>query len=63
MSILPTGSARIPALQQDLGADAMHFCFVPALLGALQLGERIVQPPEPGVSLAGTRFGFGQSRF
>ena len=31
------------AFQQDLGVDAVHFRFVPALLGALQLGERIVQ--------------------
>ncbi len=51
------------ALQQDLGADAVHLRFVPALLGALQLGERVVQAPEPGISLAGTRFGFGQGRF
>src|SRR5262249_54152486 len=35
----------------------------PALLGALQLGERVAQAPEPGIGLAGTRFGFSQSRF
>ena len=51
------------ALQQDLAADAVHFRFVPALLGGLQLGERIIQAPEPGISLAGTRFGFGQGDF
>jgi hypothetical protein len=28
-----------------------------------QHGERIVQAPEPGISLACTRFGFGQRRF
>ena len=51
------------ALQQDLAADAVHFRFVPALLGALQLSERVVQAPEPGINLTGTRFGFGQRRF
>ena len=51
------------ALQQDLAADAVHLRFVPALLGALQLGECQVQAPEPGIGLAGTRFGFGQGRF
>jgi hypothetical protein len=51
------------ALQQDLGADAVHLRFAPALLGALQLGERVVQAPEPGISLSGARFGFGQGRF
>jgi hypothetical protein len=29
----------------------------------LQLGERIVQPPKLGISLADTRFGFGEGRF
>jgi hypothetical protein len=56
------GISRI-AFQQDLAADAVHLRFIPALLGALQLGERTVQAPEPGISLAGTRFGFGQGRF
>jgi hypothetical protein len=56
------GIGRV-ALQQDLAADAAHFRFVPALLGALYFGQRIVQAPEPGISLAGTRFGFGQPRF
>ena len=51
------------ALQQDLAADAVHLPFVPALLAALQLGERVVQAPVPGISLASTRFGFGQRRF
>jgi len=41
----------------------VYFRFIPALLGALQLGGRTVQAPEPGISLAGTRFGFGQGRF
>jgi len=40
------------APQKDLGADAVDFRFVPALFGALQLGERIVQAPEPGSGLA-----------
>src|SRR5689334_8710057 len=43
--------------------DPVHFRLAPALLGALQLGERIVQAPKPGISLAGIRFGFGQRRF
>jgi len=41
----------------------VHFCFVPALLGAFQFGKRAVQAAEPGIRLAGTRFGFGQRRF
>src|SRR5207248_11027364 len=36
------GIGRV-ALQQDPGADAVHFRFVITLLGALQLGERAVQ--------------------
>jgi hypothetical protein len=56
------GIGRV-ALQQHRGADAVHLRFVPAVLSGLQLGERIVQAPEPGISLAGTRFGFGQGRF
>jgi hypothetical protein len=56
------GIARV-ALQQNLGADATHLRFAPALLGALQLGKRVVQAPEPGIGLAGTGFGFGQRRF
>ena len=51
------GIGRV-ALQQDLGTDAVHLRFVPALLG-----ERVVQAPEHGISLAGTRFGFGQGHF
>ena len=50
------------ALQQDLAADAVHLRFVPALLGALQLGERVVQAPEPDIDFASSRFGFGQGR-
>jgi hypothetical protein len=56
------GIGRV-AVQQDLGANAVHFGFVPTGLGRLQLGECLVQAPEPGISLAGTRFGFGQRRF
>src|SRR5262249_10200967 len=56
------GIGRV-ALQQNLAADAVHLRFVPALFGVPQLGERIVQAPEPGISLTGTRFGFGQGRF
>src|SRR6516162_9810777 len=41
----------------------MNLCFVPTLLGALQLDERIVQAPEPRISLAGAGFGFGQGSF
>jgi hypothetical protein len=52
------GIGRV-ALQQDLGADAVHLRFVPARLGALRFGERVFQALEPGISLAGTRFGFG----
>ena len=33
------------------------------LLDAPQLGKRIVQAPEPTISLAGTRFRLGQRRF
>ena len=51
------------ALEQDLAPDAVDFRFVPVLLGVLQLGERIVQAPEPGIGLTGTRFSFGQGRF
>jgi hypothetical protein len=47
-------------LHQDPGADAVHLRFVKTLLDALCFGERVVQAPEPGISLAGTRFGFGQ---
>src|SRR5262245_41317301 len=50
------------APQQDLAADAVHLRFIPAL-GVLRLGERVVQALEPGISLASTRFGFGQGRF
>ena len=50
------------ALLEDVAADAVHLRFIPAL-GVLQLGERVVQALEPGISLAGTRFGFGQRRF
>jgi hypothetical protein len=39
-------------LQQDLGADAVDFRFVPTVLGALELGECQVQAPEPGINLA-----------
>jgi hypothetical protein len=39
------------------------FSFVPALLGALQLGERVVQAPEPRIGLAGTCFGCGEGCF
>jgi len=56
------GVGRV-ALQQDLAADAVDFRFVPTGLSGLQVDERIVQAPEPGISLAGTRFGFGQGRF
>jgi len=56
------GIGRV-VLQQDLGADAVHFGFVPTVLGGLQFGERIVQAPEPGIGLAGTRFDVGQGRF
>ena len=45
------GIGRV-ALQQDLGADAAHLRFAPALLGALQLGKRVVQAAEPGIGLA-----------
>jgi hypothetical protein len=31
------------------------------LLGVRQLGERVVQAPEPGIGLAGTRFGFSRA--
>jgi hypothetical protein len=41
----------------------VQFRFVPTGLCSLQLGERIVQASEPGISFAGTRFGFGQRRF
>ena len=41
----------------------MYLRFVPTALSVLQLGECVVQAPEPGISLAGTRFGFGQGRF
>jgi hypothetical protein len=41
----------------------MHFRFVPGLLCALGFGERIVQALEPGISLAGTSFGFRYVRF
>jgi hypothetical protein len=56
------GIGRV-ALQQDLGADAVDLRFVPMLLDAPQLGKRIVQAPEPTISLAGTRFRLGQRRF
>jgi hypothetical protein len=36
------GIGRI-ALQQDLGADAVHFRFAPMLAGALYFGQRIFQ--------------------
>ena len=61
-SLLGRGGIGRIALQQDLGADAVYLRFVPALLGALQLGERIVQAPEPGIRLAGIRFGFSGVR-
>ena len=53
------------ALQQDLAADAVYLRFVPAPLGALQLGERVVQASDHGISLACAcfGFGFGQGRF
>jgi hypothetical protein len=51
------------ALQQDLGADTVQLRFVPSLLGAPRFGEHIVQAPERGIYLAGTRFGFGEGRF
>ena len=35
----------------------MYLRFVPTALSVLQLGECVVQAPEPGISLAGTRFG------
>jgi len=43
----------------------VHLRFVPALLGALQLGERVVQASDHGISLACAcfGFGFGQGRF
>jgi hypothetical protein len=56
------GIGRV-ALQQDLATDAVYLRFVPTVLSGLELGERIVQAPKPGISLAGTRFGFGQRRF
>src|ERR1700730_5873881 len=56
------GIGRV-ALQQDVGADAVHLRFVPALLGAPTFGERVVQALEPSSDLAGTCFGFGQGRF
>ena len=56
------GIGRV-ALQQDLAADAVHFGFVITGLSGLQLGERAVEAPEPGINLRGTRFGFGQGRF
>ena len=56
------GIGRV-ALQQDLAADAVHLRFMQALLGALQLGERVVQAPERGIGLTGARFGFGKDRF
>jgi hypothetical protein len=56
-----SGIGRV-ALQQNLGADAVHLRFVPMLLGALGVGERVFQTPELGIDLAGTRFSFGQGR-
>ena len=56
------GIGRVP-FQQDLRADAVHLRFVITLLGDLQLGERVVHAPEPGISLACACFGFGQGRF
>ena len=49
--------------QQDLGADAVDLRFVPALLGALQLGKRIVNAPESGINLAGTGSVSDQARW
>ena len=49
-------------LQQNLGADAVHLRFIPAL-GALQLGERVIQALEPGLYVIGTCFAIGQGRF
>jgi len=37
--------------------------FVPALLGALQLGKRIVNAPESGINLAGTGSVSDQARW
>ena len=45
------GIGRV-ALQQDLGADAVYFRVVTALLSALQLAERIVQTPALASALA-----------
>ena len=56
------GIGRV-AFQQDLGADAVYFPFVPAVLSGRQTGERIVQAPEPSIGLVDTRFGVGQGRF
>ena len=55
------GIGRV-ALQQDLGTDAVQFRFVPTGLSGLQLRERIVQAPEPGISLAGARLGASPTR-
>jgi hypothetical protein len=55
--LLGRRSVRGIALQQNFGAEAMHFRLVPALLGALRFGERVVQAPEPGSDLAGACFG------
>jgi len=41
----------------------VHFRFIPTGLSSLQVDERILQTAEPGIGLAGTRFGFGQGRF
>jgi hypothetical protein len=41
----------------------VHLRFVITLLGAPHLGERTLQAPKSGVSLAGTRFGFGEGSF
>src|SRR5262249_37082158 len=46
-----------------LRADAVDLRFVATGLSSLQFGKRIVQAPEPGLGLAGTRFGLRQGRF
>ena len=40
----------------------MYLRFVPTALSVLQLGECVVQAPEPGIRLAGIRFGFSGVR-
>src|SRR5262249_49725098 len=49
--LLGRGGIGRVALQQDLGPDAVHLRFVPAMLGALQPGERLTEhEPRPQIA-------------